>query len=194
MLERIAIAQGTSSIAAACRIVVIIPCYNEEITVGQTIAAFHAALPSAVIYVYDNNSIDCTAKYARLAGATVRHEARQGKGEVVRRMFADIDVVSLRGRPPFPECLVCRRQCVWMSISAVSGLSAWRSWRPVGGGAGRRTRSSRSSSRAFNRLVRSRRRRVSMVSRDGSCTNGGVRFERRRPRRRILRRDLCRRL
>ncbi len=91
MLERIAIAQGTSSIAAACRIVVLIPCYNEEITVGQTIAAFHAALPSAVIYVYDNNSIDCTAKYARLAGATVRHETRQGKGEVVRRMFADID-------------------------------------------------------------------------------------------------------
>ena len=46
MLERIAIAQGTSSIAAACRIVVLIPCYNEEITVGQTIAAFHAASPS----------------------------------------------------------------------------------------------------------------------------------------------------
>ena len=58
---------------------------------GLTVEAFRAALPSAVIYVYDNNSSDRTAERARAAGAVVRRESRQGKGEVVRRMFADID-------------------------------------------------------------------------------------------------------
>ncbi|QDX25353.1 glycosyltransferase [Sphingomonas suaedae] len=73
------------------RIAVILPCYNEEAAIAQTVAAFRAALPDAAIYVYDNNSADRTVEVARAAGATVRTERMQGKGNVVRRMFADVD-------------------------------------------------------------------------------------------------------
>jgi len=73
------------------RIAVLIPCYNEELTVRPTVAAFKSALPSATVYVYDNNSSDRTIEVGREAGAVVRREPRQGKGQVVRRMFADID-------------------------------------------------------------------------------------------------------
>ena len=73
------------------RIAVILPCYNEEAAIGQTVAGFRAALPGAAIYVYDNNSKDRTVDYARAAGAIVRTERMQGKGNVVRRMFADVD-------------------------------------------------------------------------------------------------------
>jgi glycosyltransferase involved in cell wall biosynthesis len=73
------------------RIAVLIPCYNEEITIGKVVAEFCAALPSAKIFVYDNNSSDRTFEVAQKAGAVVRKEARQGKGNVVRRMFADIE-------------------------------------------------------------------------------------------------------
>jgi glycosyltransferase involved in cell wall biosynthesis len=73
------------------RVAVILPCYNEEAAIGQTVAAFRSALPGASIYVYDNNSRDRTVDYARAAGAIVRTEAMQGKGHVVRRMFADVD-------------------------------------------------------------------------------------------------------
>lgn len=73
------------------RLAVIIPCYNEESAIGHTIAGFRASLPSAVIYVYDNNSSDNTAEVARRSGAIVRFERMQGKGHVVRRMFADVD-------------------------------------------------------------------------------------------------------
>ncbi len=76
---------------ASCRIAVLIPCYNEEAAVGATVAAFRNALPTATVYVYDNNSSDRTIEVARGAGAIVRQEYRQGKGQVVRRMFADID-------------------------------------------------------------------------------------------------------
>jgi glycosyltransferase involved in cell wall biosynthesis len=72
-------------------IAVLIPCYNEEITIGSVVQDFRAALPEATIYVYDNNSSDQTSAMAKTAGATVRKEPRQGKGNVVRRMFADID-------------------------------------------------------------------------------------------------------
>ncbi|EDQ35497.1 Glycosyltransferase [Hoeflea phototrophica DFL-43] len=72
-------------------IAVVLPCYNEAETIGAVVAGFRAALPSARIYVYDNNSKDQTALRAALAGATVVRETRQGKGHVVRRMFADID-------------------------------------------------------------------------------------------------------
>lgn len=75
----------------APRIAVILPCYNEEAAIGQTVAAFRAALPGAAIYVYDNNSRDRTVEVARAAGAIVRSERMQGKGSVVRRMFADVD-------------------------------------------------------------------------------------------------------
>ena len=73
------------------RIAVLLPCYNEEAAIGATVAGFRAALPSATIYGYHNNSRDRTREVAAEAGAIVRTERQQGKGHVVRRMFADID-------------------------------------------------------------------------------------------------------
>jgi glycosyltransferase involved in cell wall biosynthesis len=73
------------------RIAVLLPCYNEEAAIGATIAGFRAALPTATIYVYDNNSSDRTREIAAESGAVVRTERQQGKGHVVRRMFADVD-------------------------------------------------------------------------------------------------------
>jgi len=73
------------------RIAVLVPCFNEETAVATVIADFRKALPQAEIYVYDNNSTDRTVAVAREAGAQVRSERRQGKGHVVRRMFADVD-------------------------------------------------------------------------------------------------------
>ena len=73
------------------RIAVLLPCYNEEAAIGQTVAGFRAALPQATIYIYDNNSSDRTRQVAAAAGAIVRTERMQGKGHVVRRMFADVD-------------------------------------------------------------------------------------------------------
>ena len=79
------------STLARPRIAVLIPCYNEEVAIPRVVAAFRAALPEAEILVYDNNSKDRTAEVAREAGATVRRETLQGKGNVVRRMFADVE-------------------------------------------------------------------------------------------------------
>jgi len=76
---------------SAPRIAVLLPCYNEEAAIAQTIAGFRAALPDAAIYVYDNNSRDRTVEVAEAAGAIGRTERMQGKGHVVRRMFADVD-------------------------------------------------------------------------------------------------------
>ncbi|MGD0189894.1 MAG: glycosyltransferase family 2 protein [Rhizomicrobium sp.] len=73
------------------RIAVLVPCYNEEATIAKVVHDFRAALPAAAIYVYDNNSKDATVARATEAGALVRHEYNQGKGSVVRRMFADIE-------------------------------------------------------------------------------------------------------
>ena len=73
------------------RVAVLLPCHDEEAAIGETVAGFRAALPDATIYVYDNNSRDRTIAVARAAGAIVRSEAMQGKGHVVRRMFADIE-------------------------------------------------------------------------------------------------------
>lgn len=73
------------------KIAVLIPCYNESKTIEKVIKDFKAALPEAVIYVYDNNSTDGTAQIAQAAGAVVRHEYQQGKGNVIRRMFREID-------------------------------------------------------------------------------------------------------
>ncbi|MCG2631659.1 glycosyltransferase family 2 protein [Bradyrhizobium sp. WYCCWR 13023] len=77
--------------SAQPRIAVLVPCYNEEAAVATVVANFRSALPAAEIYVYDNNSRDRTASVAREAGAIVRSERRQGKGHVVRRMFADVE-------------------------------------------------------------------------------------------------------
>src|ERR1700747_1888457 len=73
------------------RIAVLVPCFNEEAAVASVVGGFRKALPTAQIYVYDNNSKDRTAEVARAAGAEVRSEHRQGKGHVGRRMLADID-------------------------------------------------------------------------------------------------------
>ena len=72
-------------------IAVLLPCYNEEVTIGKVVRDFKAALPGATVYVYDNNSTDRTAEIAAAEGAIVRREPRQGKGNVIRAMFEDID-------------------------------------------------------------------------------------------------------
>ena len=72
-------------------IAILIPCYNEAVTIRKVVEDWRAAIPEAVVYVYDNNSTDGTDSVARSAGAIVRYERRQGKGNVVRRMFLDID-------------------------------------------------------------------------------------------------------
>src|SRR6267154_2316258 len=82
---------GPALPAQTMRIAVLVPCFNEEAAVAFVIADFRKALPSAEIFVYDNNSSDRTVAVACDAGAQVRSERRQGKGHVVRRMFADID-------------------------------------------------------------------------------------------------------
>ena len=73
------------------KIAVLIPCYNESKTIEKVVTDFRKVLPKAVIYVYDNNSSDGTAGIAAKAGAVVRHEYQQGKGNVIRRMFREID-------------------------------------------------------------------------------------------------------
>ena len=73
------------------KIAVLVPCYNESKTVAKVVSDFKRVLPEATVYVYDNNSTDGTDEIARQAGAVVRYEYRQGKGNVVRSMFRDID-------------------------------------------------------------------------------------------------------
>ena len=77
------------------KIAVLIPCYNEEQTIGKVVRDVHEALPEAVVYVYDNNSKDRTVEVASEAGAIIRHEYKQGKGNVIRRMFREIDAGAI---------------------------------------------------------------------------------------------------
>lgn len=90
------------------KIVFLIPCYNESSTIGKVVKDFKDALPDAVIYVYDNNSTDGTAQIAENAGAVVRHEYQQGKGNVIRRMFREINAecyIMTDGDDTYPaEC------------------------------------------------------------------------------------------
>ena len=72
------------------RIAVLIPCYNEGKTIADVVKGFRTFLPDAVVYVYDNNSTDGTGKIAAEAGAVVRRERQQGKGNVIRRMFREV--------------------------------------------------------------------------------------------------------
>ena len=81
----------SKSFSADIKVVVLVPCYNEEVTIASVVHGFRAVLPNVPIYVYDNNSTDQTVKVAREAGAIVRSESLQGKGYVIRRMFSDID-------------------------------------------------------------------------------------------------------
>ena len=104
MLTAETIAAGSEETAsqAQVQVAVLIPCLNEEAAIGTVIAGFRAALPKAAIYVYDNGSSDGTRDVARSAGALVRREMHRGKGNVVRRMFADVDadVYVLVDGPP----------------------------------------------------------------------------------------------
>jgi glycosyltransferase involved in cell wall biosynthesis len=90
MLTKVS-ADGQAGALDRYRVAVLLPCHNEEAAVGHVIGAFRAALPHATVYVYDNNSTDRTIDIAQAAGAVVRNETHQGKGYVVRRMFADVD-------------------------------------------------------------------------------------------------------
>jgi len=95
------------------KIAVLIPCYNEEQTVAKVVRDAKEALPEAVVYVYDNNSTDRTVELAKEAGAVVRHEYRQGKGNVIRRMFREIQAecyLMLDGDDTYP--LDCAREMV----------------------------------------------------------------------------------
>ncbi|MGI9265207.1 MAG: glycosyltransferase [Gammaproteobacteria bacterium] len=82
---------ASASSAANLSVAVLVPCYNEEAAIAGVVSGFKAALPDAAIYVYDNNSTDRTCEIAAAAGAIVRRETQQGKGYVVRRMFADVE-------------------------------------------------------------------------------------------------------
>ncbi len=87
------------------KIAVLIPCYNESITIRKVVQDYRAVLPEADIYVYDNNSTDGTDRIAREAGAIVRYEYRQGKGNVIRSMFRDIDAdcyIMIDGDDTYP--------------------------------------------------------------------------------------------
>jgi glycosyltransferase involved in cell wall biosynthesis len=83
--------RAASIAVAPYDVAILVPCYNEERAIAKVVADFRAALPDAAVYVYDNNSTDNTAPMAKQAGALVRHETRQGKGHVVRRMFNDVE-------------------------------------------------------------------------------------------------------
>jgi glycosyltransferase involved in cell wall biosynthesis len=93
------------------RIAILVPCYNEEITIGQVVTDFRTVLPKAEIYVFDNNSTDRTVEEARRAGANVFHERRQGKGFVVQAMFSNVDAdvyVMVDGDGTYPPAAVSR--------------------------------------------------------------------------------------
>jgi len=95
------------------RIAVLIPCYNEEQTIGKVVQDVREALPEATVYVYDNNSTDRTVELAQAAGALIRYERKQGKGNVIRRMFREIEAecyLMIDGDDTYP--LDCAREMV----------------------------------------------------------------------------------
>jgi glycosyltransferase involved in cell wall biosynthesis len=129
--------------AAGPRVAVLIPCLNEEASVPRVIAGFHASLPDAAIYVYDNNSRDRTAEVARAAGAQVRVERLQGKGHVLRRMFADVeadvfvlvdgdDTYDAAAAPALVRMLVDSQLDMVTAVRMDSGPGAFRRGHRVG--------------------------------------------------------------
>jgi glycosyltransferase involved in cell wall biosynthesis len=122
---------------SSMRIAVLVPCFNEEAAVATVIADFRKALPAADIFVYDNNSSDRTVAVARDAGAVVRSERRQGKGHVVRRMFADVDAdiyvlvdgdatYDAASAPRMIEALVSDRLDMVVGLRVDQAVAAWR--------------------------------------------------------------------
>src|SRR5436305_6143942 len=137
-LARFARQQQPETETALLRIAVLVPCFNEAAAVATVVADFRNALPSAEIYVYDNNSSDRTKAVAAEAGAQVRSERRQGKGHVVRRMFADIDAdiyVLVDGdatyhaasAPRMIETLLTDRLDMVVGLRVDRAATAWRS-------------------------------------------------------------------
>jgi glycosyltransferase involved in cell wall biosynthesis len=120
----------------ACpRLAVVIPCHNEAPTIPRVVAAFRAALPDAAIVVFDNNSTDGTADAARAAGAELRREALQGKGQVIRRAFADIDAdiyVVVDGDDTYDAAAAPAmvRLLVEQRLDMVTGTRVADAWRP----------------------------------------------------------------
>ena len=119
------------------RIAVLVPCYNERQTIAKVVADFRAALPGAAIHVYDNNSSDGTAQIAAEAGATVRHVALQGKGHVVRRLFADVeadvyvlvdgdDTYHAPSAPAMVEALLARGVDTVVGVREAQAAAAYR--------------------------------------------------------------------
>jgi glycosyltransferase involved in cell wall biosynthesis len=125
------------------RIAVLVPCFNEEAAIATVIADFRKALPSADIFVYDNNSSDRTVAVARDAGAEVRSERRQGKGHVVRRMFADVDAdiyvlvdgdatYDAASAPRMIDTLLSDRLDMVVGLRVDQAVAAWRPGHRVG--------------------------------------------------------------
>jgi glycosyltransferase involved in cell wall biosynthesis len=124
-------------IPPSMRVAVLVPCFNEEAAVATVIADFRKALPSSDIFVYDNNSSDRTATVAREAGAIVRSERHQGKGHVVRRMFADVDAdiyvlvdgdatYDAASAPRMIEALLSERLDMVVGLRVDQAVAAWR--------------------------------------------------------------------
>ncbi|HWZ06321.1 MAG TPA: glycosyltransferase family 2 protein [Bradyrhizobium sp.] len=124
-------------IPPSIRIAVLVPCFNEEAAVATVVADFRKALPSADIFVYDNNSSDRTVAVAREAGAIVRGERRQGKGHVVRRMFADVDAdiyvlvdgdatYDAASAPRMIDALLSERLDMVVGLRVDQAVAAWR--------------------------------------------------------------------
>lgn len=143
----------TDKAMASHRIAVLLPCYNEAIAIAQVVSDFSDALPGATVYVYDNNSVDDTVRMAKSAGAVVRHEPRQGKGNVVRRMFADIDAdiyVMADGDSTY-DAASAPRMVEKLVAETLDMVVAKRQL--VGDGAGAYRRGHESGNRAMTRFV-----------------------------------------
>jgi glycosyltransferase involved in cell wall biosynthesis len=121
------------------RIAVLVPCYNEEASIGRVVQDFKTSLPDAQIYVYDNNSTDATRSVALAAGAIVRREPMQGKGHVMRRMFADVDAdiyvlvdgdatYDAAAAPRLVDCLIDDQ--LDMVVGAREAVDAGAAYRP----------------------------------------------------------------
>ncbi|MCS6838350.1 MAG: glycosyltransferase, partial [Bdellovibrionaceae bacterium] len=103
--------EASPKLSNELKLAVMIPCFNEEVTVSKVVNDFRKALPNAVIYVFDNNSTDRTAQLARAAGALVIKEPRQGKGYVVQKMFSEVEAdiyVMVDGDDTYPADAVQR--------------------------------------------------------------------------------------